>query len=263
MEEKIIIKSENTFAKKLKNTFGILLAFLVITLLVSFICGRKSEKLNNERDLLVEKIYAQYKLEGEKYESEAYQQYDGSNEEGLDIDGYEKWMASEPKPYSDEQVIALRQKSSQMRIISLISKAVAGILSIADIFLLILFLSAQKTSLTVTDKRVYGNAAFGKRVDLPLDMISAVGISLFKGIAIGTSSGKIKFAGISNRDEIHKAISGLLIDRQKEREKEIKPATNIIQKSDADELGKYKKLLDDGVITQEEFDAKKKQILGL
>lgn len=31
----------------------------------------------------------------------------------------------------------------------------------------------------------------------------------------------------------------------------------------ADELRKFKALLDDGIITQEEFDAKKKQILGL
>jgi hypothetical protein len=31
----------------------------------------------------------------------------------------------------------------------------------------------------------------------------------------------------------------------------------------ADELLKYKKLLDDGVITQEDFDAKKKELLGL
>lgn len=33
--------------------------------------------------------------------------------------------------------------------------------------------------------------------------------------------------------------------------------------SNADELGKYKELLDKGVITQEEFDAKKRQLLGL
>ena len=33
--------------------------------------------------------------------------------------------------------------------------------------------------------------------------------------------------------------------------------------SSADELGKYKTLLDQGVISQEEFDAKKKEILGL
>lgn len=40
--------------------------------------------------------------------------------------------------------------------------------------------------------------------------------------------------------------------------------TNVINEaSQADELLKFKKLLDSGVITQEEFDAKKKQILGL
>ena len=33
--------------------------------------------------------------------------------------------------------------------------------------------------------------------------------------------------------------------------------------SNADELKKYKELLGAGVITQEEFDAKKKQLLGL
>ena len=36
-----------------------------------------------------------------------------------------------------------------------------------------------------------------------------------------------------------------------------------VDTSDADELKKYKELLDQGVITQEEFDAKKKQLLGL
>lgn len=33
--------------------------------------------------------------------------------------------------------------------------------------------------------------------------------------------------------------------------------------SAADEIAKFKKLLDDGTITQDEFDAKKKQLLGL
>lgn len=41
-------------------------------------------------------------------------------------------------------------------------------------------------------------------------------------------------------------------------------ATQIVQQgSAADELKKFKELLDMGVITQEEFDAKKKQLLGL
>ncbi|MBO7170519.1 MAG: SHOCT domain-containing protein [Clostridia bacterium] len=41
-------------------------------------------------------------------------------------------------------------------------------------------------------------------------------------------------------------------------------STTIIQaSSNAEELKKYKDLLDAGIITQEEFDAKKKQLLGL
>lgn len=39
------------------------------------------------------------------------------------------------------------------------------------------------------------------------------------------------------------------------------PTTQVT--SEADELAKFKRLLDQGVLTQEEFDAKKKQILGL
>ena len=47
-------------------------------------------------------------------------------------------------------------------------------------------------------------------------------------------------------------------------EKSKAPQGTIVQQtSTADELKKYKELLDQGIITQEEFDAKKKQLLGL
>lgn len=122
----------------------------------------------------------------------------------------------------------------------------------------------SKCELTVTNKRVYGRAVFGKRVDLPLDAISAVGTSMMKGISVGTSSGTIKFKFINNSAEIHSAISDLLLDRQG-KEKPVVTTTikQEIPQSNADELKKYKELLDSGVITQEEFDAKKKQLLGL
>ena len=48
------------------------------------------------------------------------------------------------------------------------------------------------------------------------------------------------------------------------RQKSTPQATTVVQQaSAADELKKFKELLDMGVITQEEFDAKKKQLLGL
>lgn len=42
-----------------------------------------------------------------------------------------------------------------------------------------------------------------------------------------------------------------------------RPVSAPTQLSGADEILKYKQLLDSGIITQEEFDAKKKQILGI
>ena len=126
----------------------------------------------------------------------------------------------------------------------------------------IFLINISTNKITVTDKRVYGRALFKKQVDLPLDSISAVGTGLFKSIGVATSSGRISFMGISNRDDVHKAITKLIIDRQSNPT----PTTQIkqeIQQSSADELGKFKDLYDKGVITKEEFEAKKKQLLGL
>ena len=129
----------------------------------------------------------------------------------------------------------------------------------------VFYLSAKKIQLTVTDKRVYGTAVFGKRVDIPLDKISAVGTGAFKGISVTSSSGAIKFTMISNNNEIHAEISKLLLERQEKKDATATtaPTASSPAVSNADELKKYKDLLDSGIITQEEFDAKKKQLLGL
>ena len=123
----------------------------------------------------------------------------------------------------------------------------------------LVYLRIVNCELVITDKRVYGKATFGKRVDLPIDSISAVGTSSLWGIDIGTSSGRIHFKLIKNKNEIHSVLSGLLMDRQQ------KPKNTIVQNttSNADELEKFKELLDKDIITKEEFDAKKKQLLGL
>ena len=114
----------------------------------------------------------------------------------------------------------------------------------------------RKMQLVVSDKRVYGQAAFGRQVDLPLDSITAIGKGTIKGIAITTASGAIKFKCIKNRDEIYDVVSKLLMERQTS-----KPVSN--EASSVEDLKKYKELLDTGVISQEEFDAKKKQLLGV
>ena len=115
----------------------------------------------------------------------------------------------------------------------------------------------KKMQITITDKRVCGKTYFGRSVDLPMDSISAVGSSWFNGIAVSTSSGKVSFLFIENSKGIRELLCQLLIDRQG------KPQSVIPNKSNADELKKYKELFDSGIITQEEFDAKKKQLLNL
>ena len=132
-----------------------------------------------------------------------------------------------------------------------------------SIYSFILWLSIKGNCITVTNKRVYGVTAWNKRVDLPLNQISAVSTSWLKGIAVGTSSGRIVFKAIENYIDVHKEITSLLAAKQ---DTPVAPSATIkqeIPQSNAEELKKYKELLDMGVITQEEFDAKKKQLLGL
>lgn len=71
---------------------------------------------------------------------------------------------------------------------------------------------------------------------------------------IGTGF-KFKISNITNAE----AIKSLIIDKKKSEQVK----SNSVDVSNADELKKYKELLDSGVITQEEFDTKKKQILGM
>ena len=123
----------------------------------------------------------------------------------------------------------------------------------------VIFGAFSNCKIIVTDKRIFGRVVFGRTIDLPLDSISAIATtSITKGVSVSTSSGRITFFFLPKRKDISNEIRNLLIKRQDN------PAATVHQEiSSADELKKFKELLDSGVITQEEFDAKKKQLLGL
>ena len=116
--------------------------------------------------------------------------------------------------------------------------------------------------LIITNNKITGKVHLIKKVDLPIDSISAIAIINFlKGIEISTSSGKIYFIFIKNVEEIYKIINNLLLERQS---KNIDSSIKNINNSDGTEqIKKYKELLDTGIITQEEFDKKKKELLNL
>lgn len=78
----------------------------------------------------------------------------------------------------------------------------------------VIYRTWSKSTITLTDKRVYGINAMGNRVDLPVDTITAVGTGIFSSLKISTASTAIFFVMLANRDELQRALSKLLVERQ-------------------------------------------------
>ncbi len=224
MEEKILIKSERYSIGK-----GLLIFFIIVAIIgtISAI-GTYSSELKEAKEDFAD-CYC-----GEDYYDLCYEHeyYDSPADKAWD--------------HSDNDI-----------------KTIFTCIVIIGIVCALIYAWMRSYEMVVTDKRVYGKAAFGKRVDLPMDSVSAIGSKILKGIAVSTSSGKVSFLVIKNRDEIHKCVSDLLIDRQNRKDSAQTIVSVPATQSTTDELKKFKDLLDMGVITQEEFDAKKKQLLGL
>ena len=138
------------------------------------------------------------------------------------------------------------------------------------------FLAFRICEITVTDQRIYGTRSFGRKIEWPLDSVRTVSTgSLLKSVRVHRLGEKATFWGISNNKEICSVLNQLI--QEKKQEKTASEAENFeklnvvlkntanqsVQTDSADQLMKYKKLLDDGAITQEEYDTLKKQILGL
>lgn len=116
----------------------------------------------------------------------------------------------------------------------------------------------KSCEMTVTNKRIIGTVAWGKRVDLPLDSVSATATSQrSKSICVSTPSGEIRFLMIKNAERIYQILNEYILKRQD---------SSLIGSNSSDaaeQLKKYKELLDMNAITQEEYEIKKKQLLDL
>ncbi len=243
MEEKVIIQSKKYNVKKLVLIILLIgAAIATIFLIIGLIA--KAVELGEDKDFY-----------GEIYD-DAYDTYRIHNKSGY-CSKYQCSNCELINKYPSKQVY-INERSHADFGGDLIPRGVLWliiliILGSFGLIALILFFWLRSYRLTVTDKRVYGTAAFGRRADLPVDSISAISkIRLFKGISVSTSSGKIKFLLLRNYHSIYSSIIQLLIDRQNSQTS----PTDI-----PDLILKYKKLLDDGLINQEEYDKKKNELL--
>ena len=121
--------------------------------------------------------------------------------------------------------------------------------------------NTEKCEITVTNEAISGKLPHGKEVHIPLNQITAINRSSFNGVSITSIGNVSNFHCIENREEVMKAISYLLANPQQSSAQPTQSAST--NGSEAEQLKRLKDLLDSGGLTQEEFDAKKKQILGL
>ena len=106
----------------------------------------------------------------------------------------------------------------------------------------------------------------GDSTDIPLNMINSVQLTthlVLADITIvnGANSTKLKSLSKVSAPILAKTIKN---ESLKFQQRLLHPQENKNSLTDpADEIRKFKKLADDGIITEEEFEAKKKQLLGL
>ena len=146
-----------------------------------------------------------------------------------------------------------------IRVFGLILLCLCVLFFVASIIILLL---NRKTKITVTETRISGIGAFGKNIDIPIEHIHAIGTCMLNGVVLVSAYGKTMFFCMDNRNEICETVNYLLMQyRNKAKAEDSK--SNSITQSDVDELKRYKDLLDSGILTQEEFDTKKKQLIGM
>lgn len=128
-------------------------------------------------------------------------------------------------------------------------------------------LQLDKDGVNGNRKKLFSN----KSLNLPIEKVDSISIEnniidkLVGGetIAIRSASGLIKFICVYNASEfVDKTLAAI-----KEYKESAKPVSENIQQNNGndnfEQIQKLKSMLDSGIITQEEFDAKKKELLGL
>lgn len=121
----------------------------------------------------------------------------------------------------------------------------------------LLYLKDKKTELSIVDGAVIGKKSNGKTVQFLLKDIKSVEMTKTQGLKITGAGIRYNIHLIQNAEEMKNVIMDMLAKAQ-----HVQPTVAVVGSSTSD-IKEYKELLDAGIITQEEFDAKKKQLLGL
>lgn len=167
--------------------------------------------------------------------------------------GYSTWLGSYYLEHTDFFSYAFDYSGLHITVLFSISFGLILILFIIHM----IYLSDKKALIEICEDSIICKKGTKTKKQFMVKDVKSVEFSGIKGLKIIGSGIKYKINLIKNREEIKNTIMS------KMAESNLNSAISSSQNNSADMLKKYKDLLDDGAITQEEYDAKKKELLGL
>ena len=125
---------------------------------------------------------------------------------------------------------------------------------------IILYFTARNNQIILTNYKITGVYKRHLSLNIPIDSISSVSKGGLRSLCITCAGNKYNISFVSNIDIFCSKLNELL---NKRTQQSMRRDTVVLQTSKYDEIEKLKQLLDNGIISQEEFDVKKKQLLDL
>ncbi len=144
---------------------------------------------------------------------------------------------------------------SGIRIILLLSVMAAVATAL---FLTIRYVS-DKSELAIDENQLIAKRRNGDTIKIFLRDVTNVELSGENGLIVRGNSFHYHIGGIQNAEELNKAI----LENLSKASNQTLDKDVHMDESTADELRRLKELLDEGILTQDEFDAKKELLLGL
>ena len=129
-----------------------------------------------------------------------------------------------------------------------------GIICVAVLLINIFYALSRKVKIIVSDDSVVYEKFTGKSKQFMIKDITSVETTGLSGLKILGNNIKVKTLLLKNNGELKNYIVDLISKKSND---------NLKKTSIADELEKYKKLLDSGAITKEEYTKKKEKLLDL
>lgn len=126
-----------------------------------------------------------------------------------------------------------------------------GFMVILAVFISVIYILNKKTSITVNGNMIICKKISGKSVQFMLNDVKSVETTFLKGLKITGNGIKYRIILVNNNEILKSEIMKLLTNSK----------NKSVGVSEADELIKFKRLLEEGIISQEEFEKKKADIL--